>query len=569
MLSAPAVSDRTSQCTTALQYATHLLPFTRYLHADHQLEATMLSLIMELPLTSETASVFAQFSVDVESAVPETQDTLCWILKEWEDLLLDDRQPSGGKVASGSMPRGQTLAAAYHEKVYEHEQVLDKKQQAFGAYHKKLFVPGDAPTENLLIGSRPFESCNDFLACLDMFYSISFGSYVETESMGSFPLIDAFASKIREAQLELVPTKVTKKPKFTRCVSVQSSQVKLAVMEKLDTVENTVCLQPKPSRIKCSLSRSRSESETDSNVGQKSPAILQHLSSQPAEIDDLMSRNGLDVTKVTALHDSITGMQNADSNNANTLRANPNPHMKAKHTTSLHSIDSTSNSDRIKPAFVDYLPKSVLPLATVERLKFDGDIAQTERLAECLSSWTMRHCAANNQARSSAIRVRVSPQLLAYSLWLIDSCQQFTPRVGDVTVAVVHSQTPASVPHEPSYSLALVDSGIVGNGIRSLQGVQQSGRTGGAATGQEVTGDFVKKGKKGRKKPKKTVRSDESDAEIANGVNGQPWSQQEIQASLSHKELAEPVNRSTNNNVDRCNFAFCASLNLSVSSVSF
>ena len=335
MLSAPASSDTASQCITALQYATHLLPFASYLHADRQLQATMLSLIMELPLTSETASILAKFFVDVDSAVPETRDTLCWILKEWEDLLLDDRRPSDGKVASGSMLHGQTLAAAYHEKVCEHEQVLDKKRKAFGAYHKKLFIPGDVPIEDLLIGSRPFESRNDFLVCLDMFYSISFGSCVETESTGSIPLIDAFASSVREAQLELVPTKVTKKPKFTRCVSIQSSQVKSAVTEKLDTVENTVCLEPKPSRIKCGLSRSRSESETDLNVGRKAAAILQRSSSQPVEIDDLMSRNGLDVTKATKLHDGITVMQNAD-NKANILHANPNHHMKA--------IESTSNS---------------------------------------------------------------------------------------------------------------------------------------------------------------------------------------------------------------------------------
>lgn len=517
----------------------------------------MISLILELPLTSETAVILAQFFVDVESVVPETRDTLCWVLKEWEDLLLDDRQQGDGKVASGSMPRGQTLAAAYHEKVCEYEQQVDKKRQAFGAYHKKLFVPGKVLTEDLLIGSRPFESCSDFLVCLDTFYSVSFGLCIEAESTCSLPLIDAFASRVREAQFELLPAEVTKKPKFTRSISIHSSHLKSDVTEKLDIVDNTVCSLPKPPRIKCGLTHTRSESETELNVGQKSAAVVQRSSSQPTEVTDLMSRNGLDVKKATALHDTVTTTQNAYNSNASARHTNSDPNI-AKHTTSLCSVESTSNSDRVKP--VDCLPKSVLPMATVERLKFDGDVAQTERLAQWLNGWTMRHYAGNNRARSSAIRVRVSPQLLAYSLWLIDNCQQFTPRVDDVTIAVVHGQTPASVPHEPSCSSAVVDNGSVRNDSTSVQGGQQASRTGSSATGQEVPAAYAKKGKKGRKKQRKIVHSDESDAEVASGVGHQLCSQQEMWASASDEELAEPDNRSTNNNVDRCDFVYCASL---------
>jgi len=74
----------------------------------------------------------------------------------------------------------------------------------------------------------------------------------------------------------------------------------------------------------------------------------------------------------------------------------------------------------------------------------------------------MQNSAGNNPTRSSAIRVRVSPQLLAYSLWLIESrYQHFTPRVSDITVAVVHKQVPASVPREQSRSSTLITNGGV------------------------------------------------------------------------------------------------------------
>ena len=166
----------------------------------------------------------------------------------------------------------------------------------------------------------------------------------------------------------------------------------------------------------------------------------------------------------------------------------------------------------------------------------------------------MQNSAGNNPTRSSAIRVRVSPQLLAYSLWLIESrYQHFTPRVSDITVAVVHKQVPASVPREQSRSSTLITNG----GVEStfFQRGNQSNGAGSSATGQEVSLDHVKGGTKGRKK-QKPVTDDGMNDEDADGVNDQTWLQ-DIQDASSPQRATESGNRSANNNTDRFDLVIC------------
>lgn len=44
---------------------------------------------------------------------------------------------------------------------------------------------------------------------------------------------------------------------------------------------------------------------------------------------------------------------------------------------------------------------------------------------EWLREGTVKHQVEDNHPRSSAVRVQISPELLAYSLWLSDSCLRF------------------------------------------------------------------------------------------------------------------------------------------------
>ena len=540
-------------CGTALQHATRLQPFASYLQADRQLQAIVLSLIAGVPQTTETASSLTELSLDAESFEAETRHKLQLILKDRQRLPLNgEHRPGPGKdtdVISSSRLHGRTLYETHYEKVCEHERQTEMKRQVFDAYHEKLFIADDVDTEDLLVDSQPFESCEDFLVCLDTFYSVSFGSCVELDCADSLPLIDAFASEVRRAQLERVPAKPRRKPEFTRSVSFQSSLGKATVTRKLDVVESTVCLEPPVS--KRGAFHSHSISETDLNVCQKSPAILQRVPSGPAEIDISLSKGGLDVTDLTTLHSSSKGIQHTQSVSAAGLPASEDCFGRTRHNASVCCSGSMSHSGCSRSAVVNCLSESVLPPATVGRLKFDGEIAETERLAEWLNGWAVRHCEPGNvnRVRSSALRVRVSPQLVAYSLWLIDSCEHFTPRVGDVTVAMVHGQMAASVPprQERSYYSTLVNSASARDEHVSPQRDRRSSRgTASSATGQEVPADYVTRGKEGDRTEKVARR-----AEVASGVGRQTGSQ-DIQASSSLQELTEPVNRSANNNIDRC-----------------
>jgi len=497
----------TALINTALQYATHLLPFASFLQADRQLEAIVLSLIVKLPLTVETASTVAKLFHDAESMEAEIRSQLDRTLEEWQGLFLVDNQQPGENVDSSiTSHNGQTLGMVYREKVNEYKHQLDKRWQVFGAYYERLFTAGHIEVDDLLIGSRPFESCSDFLVCLNTFYSISFRSCIESECT-CVPLIAAFASTVRQTQLEVLPAKVTKKRKFARSVSLP--RVKSTVATNFD-IANNAALQKDPN--------------------------------------------------------STEIMRNTNNNNSNALYASS---AKAGHNTvGVGLIDSLSGDSRIRPpTFVDYLSESVLPPTTVERLEFGGEIAETERLVEWLNGWAVRERRDWNDAvvrPSTVLRVRVSPQLLAYSLWLIDSRYQrggFTPSgVGDVTVAMVHSQVPASSPCEPSAPLA--DGGVRVVEATSLRAGHRhlSSRTRSSAAGQEASADQVTDGRKSRKKKsgKKPVRrgGDLHDEDV-NGVKEQTWS---WEASSLQPRPSESHNKSANNNVDRYHVIFCLPL---------
>jgi len=542
-----------------LQYATHLLPFASFLCADSQLQTTILSLILELPQTAKTASTLAELFPDSQFLEEDTRNKLDQMLKEWQDLFVTGNLQPGENVdnivTGTSTPCRQTLAMLYYEKVRDRERQLSKIRQAFGAYHEKLFTTSDTETEDLLVGSRPFESCNDFLVCLDMFYSVGFGSCLESEGP-DLPIIDAFASRIRQAQLEVRPAKESKKPKLMRSVSLQSSRVESSVAKEKAHLKNTVGSLPKLPANKHDLLRSHSVSEADLNSSQKPTAILQRSLSQPVKIGTQMCKSGLDIRNLTRLCDTNMGMENANNNNSNALHASGDRFTKSRCTTSLGSTEMVPNGVHIKPAFIDYLSESVLPPATVERLEFEGEIAETERLVEWLNGWAVQKGTGNNPTRSSAIRIRVSPQLLAYSLWLIESrYQHFTPSVSDITVAVVHGQVPASVPREPSRSSTLITNGSVGVETTSFQRGNHFNGAGSSATGQEVPVDHVSGGTKGRKK-QKPVANDVMSDEEADGVNGQIWLQ-DIQDALSPQHATKSGNRSANNNADRSDLVVC------------
>ena len=507
-----------------------------------------MSLVPELPHVTETAATLAELFPDASSLGAETRDKLHRILLKWEDsVLTDDKAEDVGDTGSGT-PSGRTLAKVYHSKIRDHEQQRARKLRASGVYHEQVFPAGDVETGHLLIGSRPFETCSDFLVCLDTFYSVTFGSCMESQG-SNLPLTDAFSTEVRRAQLELVPAEVTQRSEFTRSIDVRRSpRIKSTAAKKSSAVEIT-------SNKRRLFHHGRSVSETELTSGRKSPAAtLRKALSQSVEMDVSASKSGPDITDSTRLRGTGTTVPKTKNCSANGLRLGLEPFTKATRMTDLCSGDSVSNSNLTKSVSVDYLSESVLPPRTAKRLKFDGQMAEVERLAEWLNGWAMRHRDAGSS--SSAIRLRVSPQLLAYGLWLIDSCRFFTPRVDDITVAVVRGgQMPSSVPQEPSSSRVSAHSSSAGaeNGDRPSA---QPGRS--ADGGQEVPGNYAGVGRKGRAE-QTTVCHDESSDEVTDEVNR--WSRsREQQAASTHQEFSKPGNRLENNNTDRSDLLYCEPL---------
>jgi len=492
----------------------------------------VLSLIQELPTTAETASTLAELFPDPECLEQETSEQLCRILLEWQDLLLpdpfhvdkdDQNFDDGGKRE----PHGGTLAAVYYDKIRDHERQLEKKRQTFGAYHNKLFTSGGVGSEELLIGFRPFESHYDFLVFLDTFYSVSFGSCIESEGT-TLPLIDAFSDAVRREQLEGLRSKVTTKPKF----SFRSARVEKTPTKKSDTIEDTVSSLEKSAASKfCS----RSASESDLNVSKKSPAVVL---SQPVRPDDSTHKGRPDLSYSARSCGTATEVEHMNTNNFGILQSSPEPSGK---TGPAATTCSGSKNDRIKPSFVNLLPESVVPPATVERLKFEGQMAETKRVGEWLSGWAARHHVGDSQARSAAIRIRVSSQFLAYSLWLIDSCHRhFVPHVDDITVGMVHD---SPLPRVSSSALAGNNSSSTSRG--STGSLHTDG-----TNSSSVASHSSKKDRKGLRK-QKSVCHDGSEVEVTTAVNHQTWSLEEP-CDLSPQQLScESGNRSADNDADR------------------
>ena len=531
-------SDRITLVTSALQQASHLLPFAGLLQADHQLQSIILSLIQELPTTAETASTLAELFPDPECLKQETSEQLCRILLEWQDLLLpdcfhvdkdDQNFDNGGKRE----PHGGTLAAVYYDKIRDHERQLEKKRQTFGAYHNKLFTTGSVSTEELLIGSRSFDSHYDFLVFLDTFYSVSFGSCIESEGTG-LPLIDSFSDAVRREQLEGLRSKVTTKPEF----SFRSARIEKTPTKKSDRIEDAVSSLEKSASSKHGHICRRSTSEADLNMSEKSPAVVL---SQPVRPDVPTHKGGLGPSYSARSCGTATEVEHMNTNNSGVQQSSPEPSGKTRPAV---TICSGFKNDRIKPSFVDLLSESVLPPATVERLKFEGQMAETKRVGEWLSGWAARHHVGDSQTRSAAIRIRVSPQFLAYSLWLIDSCHRhFVPHVDDITVGMVHD---SPLPRDGSSALA-------GNNSSSTsRGSTGSLRTDGTNS-SSVASHGAKKDRRGLRK-QKSVCHDGSEVEVTTAVNHQTWSLEEPYALSPQQLSCESGNRSADNDADR----FCA-----------
>jgi len=431
-------------CEGALRVAVNLLPFASFMQAERQLHSVVLSLILEMPKSRKVAVLLAKLFPDVELVSAETQEKLRWILKEWQGVFLSD----GRNGSEGSEPneskRGQTLALLYHDVACQHQQFFEQKCRAFGTYDEEVFARKEVSNgSNLMIGSRPFESCLEFIQLLDTFYSISFSHELNSSrQVKQLPLVGAFVHNIRQQELS---SGFVCGPKLQRNISISENAVSVGTLPpKPIIIHNSVYQSARPPSIKLTgLFRSRSVDCLD-----ESSNMMKKSLSQPEEIDVLSAEplvhSGAVARKSTK---AKLSPRNTNNNNAGSFRRN-GPIRPFVRSMSLVEFDEVSVEGSIKDLRSEYLVESVLSDASVKEMKFDGNFMTSERMADWMNSYMSKNLGDWSKASSpvAAVRVRVSPKMLTYALWLLDNTRHFYPRVDDVIVAVATQNTRRSQP---------------------------------------------------------------------------------------------------------------------------
>lgn len=217
-----------------------MLAFSGYLADDDCILKVILSLILELPATEDTADILAEHFYLAENFHPEVQEKLERLLSNWqsveivpeddgksarpedgEDADIDEEDDDDGSVRKSvtfyqASPRAKTLSVYYYKQCEVVQKVLKKKRKFYGQYDELVFS-SEAENENTIqsemndtgdicIGSRPFETKQSYLEFLDRFYAICFTKIVEKESESGkstlYPMLMPFAKTIREVQFE-------------------------------------------------------------------------------------------------------------------------------------------------------------------------------------------------------------------------------------------------------------------------------------------------------------------------------------------------------------------------------
>jgi hypothetical protein len=231
------------ECFKILKWAVHMLAFNQYLADEDCIRKVILSLILELPSTEDTADILAEHFYSPEFFPPEVQEKLERLLSSWQSVEIvpeddgksarldegeearrsadiDDEDDDGSVRKSVTFyqasPRAKTLSVYYYKQCDVVQKVLKKKRKFFGQYNEFVFCD-DADNENteqtemnnigaIYIGSRPFETKQSYLEFLDRFYAICFTKVVEKESESGrasmYPLLMPFAKLIRDAEFE-------------------------------------------------------------------------------------------------------------------------------------------------------------------------------------------------------------------------------------------------------------------------------------------------------------------------------------------------------------------------------
>ena len=407
----------------------------------------MLSAILELPTDENTACILARYFPDPDNVNPEIQDRLRWILNDWHRLFISEvgesesprgmtsesprgmtsESPRGMTSESprGMMsesprgmtsesPRGMTMHLCYYKHARDSKRSMKNKQKLFKKYEEQIFSEENQQGVGE-VGSRPFESSREYLEFLERFFDLCFTKVLVIADQNAKPLLNKYFTDIRRHEFDRLPTEVFPGLDFEQPVSIKNSK-SFPSQKKLNTVLTTSVKPAKGSVKKMGLFRSLSVND----AGRKSSNVPQWIGSKNSP----MVLNILAPIKRSRSESTLRGRSFKDVSQLNRNNSNNKDTRKRK----SRNLNNTT-SDFQSGSVGSLLAHPVVASLNLEHTEFEREYAEVECLARWLTIWSSRnrtapHKFSNNlQTNSStAIKVKITPKLLVYSLWLIDNC---------------------------------------------------------------------------------------------------------------------------------------------------
>ena len=458
-----------THCKKTLEWALHMIPFTHCLQGGGQVfYGAILSLLIELPANEAAGKILAEHFYDSDNLDPEIQDRLQCLLKEWQGVFLDEqpklRQRESSNSDSGLIesPRGLTLSLYYQKQAQKVETLLTRKNRTFGKFDEFVFAShlemdnaNDFEDDGVgCIGSRPFESTEEYLQFLDEFYAVSFHQIMDAEKENkcetSTALLLEYSDQIRSHEINSLThravSSLQRKQGGLNVVTITSPRGITSLRGRTFTPikvkvkkSGTPQLPPHPSK-KGGLFRSRSFSDI-SKIKPKKKVVA-------PEKDENLNNSWLGGTLTSELQPTKTHILAAPDGRVSRQLPKIPPFIlkgdsKLERSLSVSDIQKQLIPEEILDGdsadTMDPLSTPVVPEWLLDNMKYASKWNNTEQLLQWLFRWSNRnhtlvdrkHYPQNSpratepgtsqMKMSSALKIRVPPRMVMYSLWLLEN----------------------------------------------------------------------------------------------------------------------------------------------------
>lgn len=436
-------------CQETLLWSVLYLPFSEFLDAERDVCATVLSVIIEMPASADTAKVLARHFPNGEKFDAEIQQRLEEIVRKWQSTFLRD----------DGFSTGLTMNLVYCEEVANAVRSVEKKRDAFHEYNERVFVS----LENTLeIGSRPFETSMEYANFLGIFFDVCLGRALEvaSHSKGSIPLLKEFFTDVRKRELREMPKRVFSPRSPDDVVgSPRPLKQSLPAKWKLSAMKTPVQV-PNADARQVGLFRSMSTGDvdrvSDKKITRSSSVTFAGIVDESGFPPDTFDSSVISEYSGTSLRRGQRPSSANRNNNSSNLRR-PNTR-DFRRPVSVFGHESLSGGGGGSDRESDALAQPIVPNWILEKMKFDLGFVELQRLVEWLLLWAGRRSvfgdgslfqsSPSSHVQKPLIQVRVTPKFLIYSLWLIDNIDtthtKSLAKQEEVTVAMVQEVEMAS-----------------------------------------------------------------------------------------------------------------------------